>query len=187
MLIKGPREERIQQKFIVECLSHHSSDEFKEVKVVLINARIRTWLESDSVRSRNEQCVVGVEDLLRERQKPLASQTADIHSLLPLEFDFQLPFHLRRLVPLQLLVGIQENLISPDSQSHRGRIGIMRLLYFLQLRFKVSALVLEIQNLGHLLYHFQEDVIYQRHVLFYHVIYQNFVVFPHKSKHVLHF
>ena len=76
--------------------------------------RVWIWIIGRTLAALEEQSIIRIKDALADKLKPLLGETSLINSLLVMEFNYELLLPAAEADVLELLVGVSENLISPN-------------------------------------------------------------------------
>lgn len=182
MLVKRASKESLEQKPFLERLTYHPPYELKVPTVVGVDVGVGVGLESGLVGDRLEEGVVGVEDLLGEKTKPLSGESALVVAPLVLELDLEVAPNLVRPLGDQLREGVHEDLLPPDRQLE-GLVPVGRLF---QRPPKVGPLILEVDDPRFLLEHTRQHTVQDLNIFFDEIIQEFFIVLTHEGEELSH-
>lgn len=115
VLVKGAREETIQQLVVVNRLRHDPADEFKITQVVGVTVGACVGLIRYSVPwGGGEEGIIRVEHLPGHDHEPFSQKSSGILSLFAFEHDIQSALHLLCASPVELSVRVFEHVFASD-------------------------------------------------------------------------
>ena len=113
VLVKGAREEAIQQLVVVNRFGHNSANEFEVAQVIRVAVGAGIRLVGDPVPGGgSEQGIIGVEHFPGHDHKPLPQQPAGILPLFSFKHHVQPAFHLLRGSSMELAERIFKHVFS---------------------------------------------------------------------------